>query len=345
MPAAPVLPSLARRTPLLAAAAGAAAAALFARAASAEFEPWSIVSATVFVQDAPAEPPAPVVLQLRSGTRVRGTIVEETDAAYRLDSPELGLVTIAKDSVLSVLPADAPLGPPPAGEVQPPPPGLLGTQVLAGWDKSIALGFSGKSGNVDSLDLYGNLAGDYGDERARWRVRASYFYGLTEGANTKNEGFANARRDWLRPGPWFFWAEGRADYNEFKDYIFRAGGFAGFGYTVSDTDRLKLLGRLGAGASYEFGDVDDLVPEALASAELRWKLTASQSLEVANTLFPDLDELGEYRNVTEAAYLISLQQGRGLSLKIGVQNEYDSLTEDDSRHDELTYFGAITFAF
>lgn len=301
-------------------------------------------------QDAPATQPdlepRVVVLQFRTGSRVRGTLLAETDQAYRLASPELGMLTIAKDAVLSVLPPDAPLGPPAAPDIEPPPPGLFGTQVLASWTKSVELGFSGTSGAVDTFDVFTKLSGDYEDESARWRVRAAYLYGLTEEDNTKNEGFANARRDWLNVrGPWFFWAEGRADYNEFKDYILRTGGFAGVGYTVSDTEKLKLLGRAGAGASYEFGAVDDLVPEALFSVELRWRTAENQTLELVNTVFPDLSDLGEYRNFTEASYSVRLQRGRGLSMKVGLQNEYDSFTEDDSQHNELSYFGALVFDF
>jgi putative salt-induced outer membrane protein YdiY len=299
------------------------------------------------VQDAPpGEAPATVVLELKNQSRIRGTLLEETPDAYRLASPELGELSIPKASVQAVLPADAPLGPPPPAALAPPPPGLLGTQVLAGWEKSIELGFSGKSGTADSLDLYGKISGDYSDEQRRWRVRAAYFYGLTESDNTKNEGFANARRDWLGfNDPWFFFAEARSDYNEFQAYRFRAGGFLGVGYNFVKKEELDVIGRVGAGASYEFGEVDELVPEALLALEVRWQVAENQRFDFINTLFPDLRELGEYRNVTEASYTVNLQRGRGVSLKVGVQNEYDSHTEDASDHNSLTYFGAMVFAF
>jgi putative salt-induced outer membrane protein YdiY len=287
-----------------------------------------------------------VVVQLKNKSRIRGILLEETGDAYRLRSPELGELVILKAEVEAVLPADAPLGPPPAAEVAPPPPGLFGTQVLAGWEKSVEAGFSGKSSTTDSLDLYGKLSGDYSDEERRWRVRAAYFYGLTESEKTKNEGFANARRDWLGfQDPWFLFAEARSDYNEFKDYRFRAGGFVGVGYNFVKREKLDVIGRVGAGASYEFGEVDDLVPEALLALEVRWQVAENQRLDFINTLFPDLNDVGEYRNFTEASYTINLQRGRGLSLKVGVQNEYDSFTEDASDHNSLTYFGAMVYGF
>jgi putative salt-induced outer membrane protein YdiY len=303
---------------------------------------------TLRPQDPPAEPQVPptVVLQLTNGSRIRGALIEETPDFYRLDSPELGPITVPRTSVEAVLGADAPLGPPPPGAVPPPPPGLMGTQFLAGWEKSIEVGFSGKSGDTDTLDLYSKASGDYTDEERRWRVRAAYFYGLTESDKTKNEGFANARRDWLGlPDPWFLFAEGRADYNEFRDYRFRAGGFLGVGYNFVKRERLDVIGRVGAGASYEFGDVNELVPEALIALEVRWQVAENQRFDFINTLFPDLNDFGEYRNFTEASYTVNLQRGRGVSLKVGVQNEYDSLTEDASSHNTLTYFGAMMYNF
>ena len=303
-------------------------------------------------EDPPAPPPPPtfeprpVVVQLLSGTRIKGTLVAETDADYVVANPQLGQLTVAKTDVVALLGPDAALGPAAPGAQQPPPPGVFGTAFLRGWDKNVTLGFTGKSGNTEAFDVYGKFSGDYDRDDLRWRVRASYTYGTAEGTRNKDEGMANARRDWLVPDrPYFYWGEGRLDYNEFQDYKFRAGGFAGVGYTFSDTPKLKLLSRLGAGGSYEFGIVDEFNPEALISVEARYQLASNQTLDFLNTLFPDLSHLGRYRNVTEAAYTVSIDRGRGISLKLGATNEYDSFTEGGAFHNDLTYFGALVFNF
>lgn len=294
-------------------------------------------------QDAAAE--KTVVVRLADGSRIRGRLIEETEASYILEADQLGRIEIPRENVVELLDPSVALGPKESQE-PPPPPGLLGTGLLAGWDKSLALGFTGKSAGNDSVDVYGKLSGDYADEERRWRIRASYFYGTVESENSKNEGFTNGRRDWLFPDePLFLWAEARADYNEFKDYHLRLGGFAGVGYAFMDRPELKVLGRVGAGGSHEFGAVDGTIPEALVALEADWKLTDRQSLSFVNTFFPDLDEFGRYRNFSEAAYNIRVDTGRGLSLKFGVQNEYDSFTEDDAPHNALTYFGALVLDF
>ena len=308
--------------------------------------PWCRAAWQVGEAAPPAFESRAVVVQLLSGTRIKGTLVGETDADYLLANPQLGQLTIAKTDVIALLDPDAALGPAAPGAQKPPPPGIFGTALLRGWDKNVTLGFTGKSGNTEAFDVYGKFSGDYDRDELRWRVRASYTYGTAEGARNKNEGMANARRDWLVPArPYFYWAEGRLDYNEFQDYKLRSGGFAGVGYTFSDTPKLKLLSRLGVGGSYEFGEVRRFNPEALIAVEARYQLASNQSIDFVNTLFPDLGHLGRYRDISEASYTVNIDRGRGVSVKIGAQNEYDSYTEGSSYHNDLTYYGALVFSF
>ena len=292
--------------------------------------------------------PRDVVVQLLSGTRVKGKLVGESDADYVVANEQLGQLTIAKTDVVALLGPDAALGPSAAATTgpPPPPPGIFGTFLLRGWDKNVTIGFTGKSGNTEAFDVYGKFSGDLDRDTLRWRVRASYAYGTAEGTRNKNEGMANARRDWLFPGkPIFYWGEGRLDYNEFQDYKLRTGGFAGVGYTFSDTPKLKLLTRLGVGGSYEFGSVNQFNPEALIAVEARYQLASNQSIDFLNTFFPDLGHLGRYRDVAETSYTVNIDRGRGISLKVGAQNEYDSYTEGNSYHNDLTYYGALVFSF
>ena len=321
------------------------------------------LAGSLVTQEAPAaDPPAaettavgePVVLQLRGGGRIRGVIVSETADSVRFRGDALGLIDIPADVIVARLPEDAKLTPKdPAND--PPPPGLFGTDFLAGWEKSLGLGFSGKNGDVNEFGINASLEGDYTDADSRYRFRSAYFYGETEGEQTQDEGFANLRRDWLLPdSPAFFWGEGRLNYNSFQAYRFRAGGFGGVGAafwnepetsSFYDSESFRLLGRLGAGVSHEFGEVDETKAEALASLEGRWEISETQTFNFIHTYFPQLDDIKESRNVTEASYTATIDQGRGLSIKLGIYNEYLSTTEDDSSHNSLTYFGQLVYQF
>ena len=304
--------------------------------------------------DAAAVEREPIVLELVGGSRLRGTVVSQTPEGLVFDSDTLGEIQIATNDIARRLPADARLGPKPPEEKEI-PPGLFGTSFLYGWDKNIALGIGGKEGDTTEFNFTASADGDYEDDDKRWKFRSAYFFGKTNGVQSKDQGFANLRRDWLVPtNPLFYWAEGRGEYNGFQAYVARAGGFGGVGVTlfgendpeaVYVRDDLKLLGRAGAGYTYEWGEVNAGMPEALAAVESVWKVTDDQTFRFSHTYFPSLDDLGESRNVTEASHTIKLDAGRGLSLKVGVFNEYLSFTEDDSSHNSLTYFGQLQYAF
>ncbi len=306
----------------------------------------------------PAEAKETIVVQLNSGTRLRGTLQEETDEFLVLDADGLGETTVAKSSIATRLKSDVKLGPNPT-KAELPAPGLFGTTILDGFDKSISLGISGRE--AESSDLTLNVAADAnfnGDDR-RWRFSSAYFYSTSDGNRTQDEGFANLRRDWKLPArPPFIFAEGRLQYDDFQAWQFRAGGFAGVGYSVSGKENVKkgqwprirnedltLLGRVGVGGSYEWGTINAFMPEALVAVEAGYAFDGNKTISFINTLFPDLEDTGEYRNTTELTAGMTLDQARGLSLKVGAFNEYLSMTEGDTPHNSLTYFVRLVLDF
>lgn len=321
------------------------------------------IPAVVRAQEVTPTESGPIVLELHDGSRLRGTILRETEDAVTFRTDALGEVTIRREAIAQRLPIDAAVPPAPAepepepveAEPEPELDGLFGTPLLVGWEKSLGLGFTGKNGDVNEFGINASFDGDYEDDAIRWRLRSAYFYGETDSEQTQGEGFANLRRDWLLPGnPAFLFIEGRTDYNDFQAWQFRAGGFGGVGVSlwdqadndpIYDSDNFNLLARLGAGASREFGIVDETLAEALLAVESRWELSDNQAFRFSNTYFPELEDLQESRNVTEASYTIKIDQDRGLSLKTGIFNEYLSTTEDDSSHNSLTYFGQLVYEF
>ena len=300
------------------------------------------------------EPGDVIVIELDGGSRLRGELVQDGPEAVTLLHPTLGEITIPTGDIAARLDAGARLGPKVEEEL-PPPPGILGTPLLEGWEKSLAAGFNGKEGDVSEFGVNASFEGDYEDDQRRWRLRSAYFYGTAEGERTKDEGFARLRRDWLLPdNPLFLFAEARGDYNGFSGYRYRTGGFGGAGVLLlgdpggdglAASDALDLTARLGAGVSYEWGDVDAYLAEALAAIELKWDPTDGQTVRFNHTYFPDLENLGESRNVTEASYTVKVELSRGLSVKVGVFNEYLSETADESTHNSLTYFGQLQYSF
>lgn len=298
----------------------------------------------------------PVVVQLKSGTRLRGVITEDGGDGITLLVDGLDEIRIPQSQIVAAdLPEDTPLSPDDDAIEAPPPPGLFGSGILEGFDKGVGLGFSGTTGETDEFSLSASAYARYQDAGKRWNFSLLYATGEVDGETTKDEGYAKLRRDWLLQGdPTFFWAEGRADYNDFQAYRFRIGGFAGVGYTFFgdeetasyyDRSDFSLLGRVGAGGSYEAGDVDDFEPELVFAAEAAWDIKDNQKLLASHSFFPEIEDYDEGRHVSEVSYSIAIDQGLGLNLRFGIYNEYLTETEDDSPNNSLNYFGQIAYEF
>lgn len=307
-------------------------------------------------------------VKLTNGDTLTGAVTEAEDGTLTLDHPLLGPVRLEKAQVASwdkgaVVPdaEPAPAGPstpvtpgpagapaPPTTPPPPPPPdGFLGTSFLAGWKTQIAVGFTGTSGNSRSQAVNASFKTTREDAEDRWLIEASYYLNHDGGARSENEFKSRITKDWLIvDSPWFYFAEGRYEYDEFEEWESRASAFGGMGYTFAKNERLEINGRLGLGATKEFGGQRELTPEALLGATLvRYKITDNQTLQGSATLFPALDDLGEYRLLTSLEYQVKINEADGMSLKLGIENEYESDVEDDESHNDLKYYGALVYEF
>lgn len=299
---------------------------------------------------------------LTSGDTLVGQVVEQTEAHVIIDHPVLGKLTIAADNVQSVAitppvseqaPAEAPevvaapAEPAPAPAEAPKELIEAEPSFFEGWDASLALGFSGTDGNSETSSLNAEFKAQREDEEDRWIFRSAYFTGSSDGETNKNEFLTELTKDWLLPdSPWLYFVQGKYQYDQFEAWKHRASGFAGIGYEFVKSDDLEIIGRLGAGLTKEFDGERNLTPEALVGASLvKWKLTDNQTVSAGATIYPAMDELGEYRAIGTLEWKIKIDEADGLSLKFGLENEYESDVEPGTKHNDLKYYGALVFDF
>ena len=82
-----------------------------------------------------------------------------------------------------------------------------------------------------------------------------------------------------------------------------------------------------------------------ASFVAKWKLTETQTLAGSATLYPDMAELGQYRMVAKLEWLIKLDRVDDLSLKFALEDEYESETEGEIKHNDLKYLSMLVYEF
>lgn len=305
----------------------------------------------------------PAVVTLSNGTRVHGTIIEQTPETIRIMDPVLGELAIPRSSIVAIIdaptadqpaqPAEATkAAPEPAAEEVPgeaePEPDLTGTYgFLRGWAWEAEIGLNGSEGNTEQFNLRTALNGERESDRLSSRIRLSYNYATDDGEKSEDRFLARLRNDWkFRDSKWRFFTEGEFEYDDFQDWDWRWSAFAGPAYAFIENDRTLLLGRVGFGFNqFVGGENDDVSPQALIGLQYNHKFTDRQSFESEATLFPDLDETGEYRFVGTAAYSILVDPEINMSLRLGIENRYNSNPGGNNDKNDLDYFLTLVWAF
>ena len=226
-------------------------------------------------------------------------------------------------------------------------PARLIDKWLEEWDSHFELGLSGTDGNSETSNLRQGFSARHETDKAKWLLDSVYYYGTSQGETTRHEFKADVIREWLIPNSaWFTFFQGTYEFHEFRAWERRLSGFGGVGYEFLKTDRLELIGRLGSGVVKEFSGAEELRPEGLISAAVaKWKPTDDQTVTASVTFYPDLGDFGEFRVTSKLDWAVKLNKADTLSLKIGLDNEYESQTDGDTKHNDVKYYGALVIDF
>lgn len=308
----------------------------------------------------------PTRIRLSSGEELTVTILERTSEHVRFSHPVLGELTLPAAAIIVL--TDAPPPPPegtpqvsPTPEAPPtekdapttPPADAAPAQpdedsFFQGWTGSVEGGVSGSEGNTRTLSLRFGVSAERITELMETRAGFNIAYSEDRGKATQNRGEFNVRNDWLfKDSPWGFFAQGRVEYDQFKDWDLRVSTFAGPSYAFIRNDTTLLRGRIGAGVTANIGptDEDHWVPEGLLGIDFKHKITERQSIFANAELLPNLTDFFEYRANLDAGYEVLLDTETNLFLKLGVSNRYNSNPGDGVKKNDFDYFMTLGWKF
>jgi len=310
----------------------------------------------------------PALITLDNADTLKGRVLGVESTLIRFDHPVLGeiAVPLARVAHVTWLDQNIALAPPPQAELvgppadnpestqivlvtPPPPPAAAKTApppLVTDWGRTLELGLSGSSGNSERTTLRTGFKGKWTNDNQTFTLDSLYLFNVTDGNRTQNRFDLTLRNEWLAtPTPWRYFAESGLELDEFKDYDARLRLGAGVGYKLLTTDRTDLLTRFGAGASRTFGAPEDRVsPELILGAEFAHKLTARQRITASADVFPSLADDAELRAILNAAWELKIDQAQNLTLRLGVQDRYDSATEE-ARKNDLEYLASLVWSF
>ena len=226
-----------------------------------------------------------------------------------------------------------------------PDAGLLSTGLLQGWKRELEVGINGSDGNSESLSIHAGFKADYKDIEDVWKLRTAYDKASSDGEESRNQFFADLEKDWLwTESAWFAFAQGRYDWDEYKDWDQRISFSVGPGYQFVKNNTWDISGRVGLGGNKTYGNEDeDFTPEALLGMNVGWTISERESVDFATTFYPSLDDGGEYRNITTLDWKMKMEERGKLAMKIGLSNEYDSEATGDDEKNDFKYYLALVW--
>ncbi len=215
-----------------------------------------------------------------------------------------------------------------------------------GWDFQIEAGLNGSSGNTDNLSLRAGFSAERLTKEMETRLRFVYKYSEDDGETSENRTELDGRNDWLFPdSPWRWFAQLRYEYDEFQDWDSRLSGFTGPGYDLIKNDETTLVLRAGIGGNQRWGGDDDgFTPEALAGLDFTHKFSERQSIYFTGEVYPNLEDGGEFRAYARAGWEILIDAETQLTLKLGVEDQYDS-DPGNAKENDFDYFMVLVYKF
>lgn len=289
-------------------------------------------------------------VELVTGEVLKGSNVVQEEGRVKIDHPVLGRIDLASSSVRAVRRDGASDL---AAAIASMPAGIGGDDAAGApakepqWKFRIEVGVNGTSGNTRTQDIHLGGGALLEQEEHRWKFDAQYARSKTAGVKTTDQWFVQGLKDWMwKDSRWIAFVTARYDADKFQAWDKRVSLGAGAGYKVVDEADLKVRLRAGLNETKEFGsDTDQWRTEGLLGIDMSRKINDSQNLEASATYYPDFRDSPEYRVVSSVAWSIKLSQTEALSLKIGVQDEYDSHRENPFKRNDLKYYAALLYEF
>ena len=319
-----------------------------------------------------------VIVALSSGDAIRATLVSETGDSIVLLHPVLGKVTLARASIASMVATTAPAAAPAATtddsalrqEAQPaanavmdaprPQDGVnLADDVAAkGAVPAPAAPPSPWKFVLDANVNYVNAANNQLDFRAagaaiydvadveKWANNVEFFYKVVDGGNTDNNLLGTSTYDRrFASNPRVLWfVKGQGQSAPLESYENRLSGWGGLGYEFLKMPPAKLIGKIGAGYTYEFGDQNDGQAELYAEMEWDWKVTERQAIVGSYWIAPAFDDPSNFLCLFRTEWTMMLEDVKGLKLLGGIRWQYQSeVTPKDAIQNDIRLYAGLRF--
>jgi len=221
------------------------------------------------------------------------------------------------------------------------------------WKGQVELNSTFVSAENTQLDLRTAAQAVHETDNDRLKAYAEYYLrtlsssGSGIGNVTDNNLLTNITYDrFLNPTPWLWFTKAQYQYDANQGWENRIQAWGGMGYRFFDDPNFLLLtGKLGVGATHEFGGVDTTQPSGYAELAVGWQISERQKLSLSTYIAPDLSNFENYFVQTRFEWSMKLDIFSGLSLITGLRNDYQSQPASNSNGNDFRGYAGLKLEF
>ncbi len=176
----------------------------------------------------------------------------------------------------------------------------------------------------------------------KWSNNVEFFFKTVNSATTDDNllGTSTYNRFVTKGGPWLWFVKGQGQASSLEAWEQRLSLWGGVGYEFMKAPPFRLLGKLGVGGSYEFGDNQNFLPELYGEMEWDWKISESQAVVGSWWVTPDVADFSSYQFLARLEWTMKFQEITGLSILGGIRWQYQSdVPAADVNNDVRIYTG------
>ena len=164
---------------------------------------------------------------------------------------------------------------------------------------------------------------------------------------TDNNLLTNVTYDrFLNPTKWLWFGKAQYQYDVNQGWENRIQAWGGIGYRFyEDPKGFSLTGKLGLGATHEFGSSDITEPNGYAEIALAWQLSDRQKLNLSSYISPDLANIENFFVQTRLEWSMKLDIFSGLSLVAGLRDDYQSQPADNATGNDFRGYAGLKLEF
>lgn len=273
-------------------------------------------------------------IYLENGDKITGSIIEETESYYKIETEVMGNITIHKKFVNRVVSPEK-------------------IQVVEEeekedlWKREIGIGYDKTSGNTSKGQLSTHIYADRKTDYDEINIKVVSFYSSSDKKmdGQKWSGMARYAKN-LRDKTWHIFYRLESDHDRFANIDYRIIPSAGLGHWFRDQDDWKLLVEGSGGYEYSnFRDSTKSSDEAvfIGRTYLEKKLIGDSRIKEDLLVYPSLSDGGEYRLRSETSLVNPLSES--MSLNISLINDYDSDPPKDTKKHDMRLITSILYSF